>query len=277
MQRPIATGDRDVSLLLRLPIELRRHIYSYVLPHTSRVPVSLQRVAGEPEKSEYNLTFVRETPGTGTWRMQRTLPKTDRETGNEVVWRRGNIAILAANHQVHEECTDMLYGESLFVIDVAFDSIKFRYRWVVPSTNLTPSRSISFLEHFSQRNLMRIKNYIINVEHVDNYTGMIKYNFGGPGLVAGISQKTEDLANLLSVVPYINRLHVHMIDGAISRVRFPSGRIHRVQDENNYTESEKMLNPFRRLYSVRHPQVTGVSVDFAEDLEKCMRSSRVMT
>jgi hypothetical protein len=264
----------DHSPLLRLPVELRRQIYTYILPSTHTFDIRLQRGSGEqPERSEYNLTLVREGLGNGTWKMQKTLPKTDREMGNEVVWRRGNINILVVCKQVHDECADMIYGENVFVIDIAFDSIKFRYRWRT-HTNLTPNRSIPFLNHFSQRNLMRIKKYVINVEHVDDYTGMIKYNIGGRGLTAGVREQVGSLVDLLSVVPNLNRLHIHLIDGAISRIRFPSGRLHRVQDEKNYSQSQAVLDPFRRLYGVRKAEVTGVSEEYSKVLEKSMTDSR---
>ncbi|KAF2181788.1 hypothetical protein K469DRAFT_588152 [Zopfia rhizophila CBS 207.26] len=263
-----------ISPLLRLPIELRRQIYNYILPSTFRLDVRLQGGMGEPEKVEKQLTFVREPLGNGVWKMQQTLPRSNREAGNNIVWRRGTIALLGTNHQIHEECVDMIYGDNTFVIDVAFDSIKFRYRWVLPS-NLTPTRSYSFLDHFSQRNLLRIKNYIINVEHVDDYTGMIKYNCGGRGLTAGIRQQVQNLVDLLSVAPYLHRLHVHLIDGAINRVKFqPSGRIHRVQDEKNYASSQTVLDPFNGLYGVRKAKVTGVSTEYAESLETAMTASR---
>ncbi|KAJ4303052.1 hypothetical protein N0V90_001943 [Kalmusia sp. IMI 367209] len=152
----------------------------------------------------------------------------------------------------------MLYGDNIFVVDVAFDSIRFRQRWRT-ANNLTPGRSYNLLDHFSQRNLLKIKNYIVNVEHVDDYTGMIKYNCGGRGLTAGIRSRVQELVDLLSVVPSLHRLHVHLIDGAISRVRFPSGRVHRVQDVQNYSTSQTVLDPFKGLYGVRKARVTGVS------------------
>ncbi|KAF2115056.1 hypothetical protein BDV96DRAFT_494000 [Lophiotrema nucula] len=265
----------DVSRLLSLPIELRRHIYYYVLPTTSQIPLRYQRPIISSEKPEYSLTLVRSSSRSETWKMQKTPSRVEKETGNDIVWARGSIGILGVCRQICEECLDIIYGESIFVIDVAFDSIKFRFRWLVPSSKLTPSRSMSFLEHFSQRNLLRIKNYVVNVEHVDNYTGMIKYNFGGPGLSAGIRTKVGELADLLSAVPYLTRLQIHLIDGAISRVRFPSGRVHRVQDEQNYSESEKVLNPFMRLYGVRLAKISGVSVEYGEMLEKSLTASRI--
>ena len=258
---------------LRLPIELRRQIYRYILPSTSNIDVRAQRGSGEPEKKEYKLTFVRQSFGDALWQMQKTFPRTDREVGNDIVWRRGTIAILAVNRQIHEECVDMIYGENIFVIDVAFDSIKFRYKWLLPS-RLTPNRTYSFLDHFSQRNLMRVKNYVINVEHVDDYTGMIKYNCGGRGLTAGIRHQVENLVELLGAVPYLHRLHIHLIDGGISRQRFPSGRVHRVQDDRNYAASQTVLDPFRRIFGVVEARVTGVSLEYADSLDKRLTVSR---
>lgn len=274
--RSLFPEPEQVSPFLRLPIELRKQVYQYILPYTSSLDLSLQRRTDEPERSEYNLTFVRESIGPGVWKMQKTLPKTDRETGNDIVWRRGCTKILATNHQIHDECVDMIYGENTFVIDVAFDSIRFRYRWLVESTNLTPKGTKDFLDHFSQRNLLRIKNYIINVEHVDDYTGMIKYNCGGRGLTVGIRDQVQNLVDLLSLVPYLHRLQIHLIDGAISRVRFPSGRVHRVQDESNFSQSQTVLDPLRRLYDVRKAKVTGVSPEYAESLQASMTASRIL-
>lgn len=265
----------DKPPFLRLPLELRALVYDYVLPHTELFDVRFQRGNGDTTpRSEYNLTFVRETPDSnGTWKMQKTLPRSDREVGNEIVWRLGCTSLLATCHQIHDECVDKLYGDNIFVIDVTFDDIKFRQRWRT-ANNLTPGRSYAFLDHFSQRNLMKIKNYIVNVEHVDDYTGMIKYNCGGRGLTAGIRRKVQGLVDLLSVISNLHRLHVHLIDGAISRVRFPSGRVHRVQDVQNFSTSQTVLDPMKGLYGVRKPRVTGVSEMYAKALEEDMAKTR---
>jgi len=205
--------------------------------------------------------------------MLRTLPRADRETGNDIVWRRGCTNLLAVNRHIHEETTDMLYGDNVFVVDVTFDAINFRYRWRT-ANNLTPNRTYRFLEHFSMRNLMRIRNYVVNVESVDDYTGMIKYNCGGRGLPAGIQTRVRELVDLLADVPSLHRLEVHLIDGAISRTKFPSGRVHRVQDEANYVQTQVVLEPFRALHGVRMPKVSGTSDEFAAGLEKSMAALR---
>ncbi|KAF2128484.1 hypothetical protein P153DRAFT_318352 [Dothidotthia symphoricarpi CBS 119687] len=250
MQQPYSSLN-EKSPFLRLPIELRRLIYRSILPHTT--------------------TF--DSNGNGAWRMQKTLPRSDRETGNDIVWYRGCTALLAVNRQVHEETADMLYGENTFVVDVTFDKIGFRYRWRT-ANQLTPSRMYAFLDHFSQRNLIRVKNYVVNVESVDDYTGMIKYNCGGRGLAAGIRGKVQELVDLLAVVPTLQSLEIHLIDGAISRLRFPSGRVHRVQDDANFAQSQMVLDPFRALYGVRKAQVTGVSKEYTEKLEGSITAQR---
>jgi hypothetical protein len=262
-------GHADLPALLRLPIELRRTIYSYILPHATTFDVRLQRSIVPLSRPLYNLTFIRQKNGDGAWKMLRTPPKCERETGNDIVWRRGGTNILAVNKQIHEETADMLYGDNTFVVDVTFDSISFRYRWRT-AMNLTPNRTYPFLEHFSQRNLLRIRNYVINVESVDDYTGMIKYNCGGRGLPAGLRKKVQELVDLLALVPLLHRVGIHLIDGAISRIKFPSGRVHRVQDEAHYAQTQMVLEPFYGLCGVRRAKVSGVSEEYAMALEKSM-------
>ncbi|KAF2630316.1 hypothetical protein BU25DRAFT_408273 [Macroventuria anomochaeta] len=269
-----AKSSNDLSPLLRLPIELRRQIYTTLLPHTLALALRYQRPPSPTPRAEYNLTFVRQpSSSAGSWKMQKTSPKSDRETGNDIVWRRGSTSLLAVNKQIHEEAADMLYGENTFVVDVTFDKILFRYRWRAEN-GLTPSRQFDWLEHFSQRNLMRVKKYVVNVESVDDYTGMIKYNVGGRGLPAGIRAKVRELVDLLVLVRELRRLEVHLIDGDVSRHRFPSGRVHRVQDESHYTQTQTVLDPFRTLYGVRQVQVTGVSEEYAKALETSMAAQR---
>lgn len=271
---PANTSNVELSPLLRLPSELRRQIYASLLPHTLNLALRYQRSPDTVPRAEYNLTFVRQsTSSNGTWKMQKTSPRSDRETGNDVVWRRGCTSLLAVSKQIHEEAADMLYGENTFVIDVAFDKISFRYRWRTEN-GLTPSRTFDWLEHFSQRNLLRVKNYVVNVESVDDYTGMIKYNVGGRGLPAGIRAKVRELVDLLVLVSELRRLEVHLIDGDISRHRFPSGRVHRVQDEGHYAQTQTVLDPFRALYGVRQVQITGVSEEYAKALEVSMTAQR---
>lgn len=267
------TTPAEPSLLLRLPIELRRQIYHCLLPYTLNLAPHHQRPAS-PTRASYNLTFVRQPASrAGSWKMQQTEPKSVRETGNDIVWRRGSTALLAVNRQLHEEAADMLYGDNTFVLDVTFARVAFRCRWRT-GTGLTPSRQLAWLEHFSQRNLLRVKKYVVNVESVDDYTGMTKYNVGGRGLPAGIRARVRELVELMVLVEEVRRLEVHLVDGDISRHRFPSGRVHRVQDESHYQLTQTVLDPFRALSGVRHVQVTGVSEAYAKALEVAMAAPR---
>lgn len=203
--------------------------------------------------------------------MLRTPPRVDRETGNDIVWRRGCTSLLAVNRQIHEEAAEMLYGDNTFVLDLSYEAILFRYRWRT-ANNLTPNRNIALMLQFSQRNLLRMRKYVVNVESVDDYTGMIKYNVGGRGLPAGIRVKVQELVDLLGAVEELHRLEIHLIDGAISRMRFPSGRVHRVLDEGNYRTS--VLDPFGQLVGVRKVKITGAGEGYARDVERKMTVQR---
>jgi hypothetical protein len=251
---------------LRLPIELRRQIYHYILPSTKYVDHRSPWVAGEPSNlGSHDAVASMAQAGLASPAMLRR-----QRVGHDVIWRRGCIAILAVNKQIHDECVDIMYGENTFVLDVSFDSIKFRYKWLLPS-QLIPSRTYCFLDHFSQRNLLHIRNYIINVEHVDDYTGMIKYNCGGRGLTAGIRQQVESLVDMLCIVPYLRRLHVHLIEGNRWQ-QLPSGIRQRAEESRNAMYPRVVLDPFMRIYGVRDARVTGVDVDYTGLLEGQMTS-----
>lgn len=204
--------------------------------------------------------------------MQKTSPLA-RSSGNDIVWRRGCTALLGVNQQIHCEAADMLYGLNTFVLDVTFQTISFRCRWRAES-GLMPSRTLDWGAHFSQRNLRRVRRCVVNVESVDEYTGMVKYNVGGRGLPAGIRARVRELVEMLGLVDELHGLHVHLVDGDISRHRFPSGRVHRVQDESRYAQTQTVLDPLRALCGVRQVQVTGVSDEYAKALEASMAAQR---
>ncbi|KAF2086926.1 hypothetical protein K490DRAFT_18607, partial [Saccharata proteae CBS 121410] len=146
---------------LSLPLEIRNEIYTYLLPRTVKHP-------------------------SGT-RIDRGI-----------VWLRGQTAIMATCHQLNSECMALLYGSNMFVISVGYDRIHFRFRWLLPANhNLSPNRAFSFLDHFSQRTIQLIKNYHIDVEQVDPYTGMIKFNCQGRGLTDGLRSQVQTLVDVL--------------------------------------------------------------------------------
>ena len=128
------TGKRSgpkECLFLKLPIEIRQYIYQLVLPQT---------------------TVLRNREGVAH------------------VWVRGNTSILATCHQVHEEAANFLYGESVFLVEVGFDTIVFRQRHIIRGTSLTPQATPSFLDLLAP-NIHRIRHIAIRVDHVDSYTG----------------------------------------------------------------------------------------------------------
>ncbi|KAF1915465.1 hypothetical protein BDU57DRAFT_518444 [Ampelomyces quisqualis] len=264
----MALPDQDepsrASPFLRLPLEIRRLVYTLLLPHTSTGPPIQPH-----ERPHRFLTCVRRD-GKESWcllNQQQSHPQPPH-------WRRGNTALLAINQQIHDETASMLYSENTFVLEIGFDKIEFKYRWRM-ANGLMPHRDIPWFDNFSQKNLLRVRRYVVTVESGDEYTGMIKYNCGGRGLPAGIRANVNKLAGLMAYVrPNIHHLQIHLMDGAISRAMFPSGRVHRVQDEANYAQTQTVLDPFRRLIDVSKVEVSGVSEEYAEDLTRSMTASR---
>ncbi|KAF2143004.1 uncharacterized protein K452DRAFT_286634 [Aplosporella prunicola CBS 121167] len=205
------------SPLLRLPSEIRGQILEYVLPTTTRIP--------------------------------------SKHDANGLVWLRGHNAVLATCRQLHEEGAAIIYGQNTFVIEVSYDRISFRFRWLLPANcNLAPNRAFSFLDHFSQRNIQRIKNYYIKIDHVDSYTGMIKFNCGGRGLTDGLREKVRQLMTVLRCAGELNRVEVRFVDSS-KRPR----------------DTQVVLEPLLVLREVRRARVRGdVMAEFGEHVERKM-------
>lgn len=204
------------SPFLRLPAELRVQIYGYLLPCTTRVPY----------KHDHGL-----------------------------IWLRGCISLLAVNRQISEECLDLLYGQNIFVIEISYNRIDFRFRWMLPASGLTPNASYSFLDHFSQQNLQRIRKYLIHVELVDSYTGMIKYNCGGSGLYAGLREQVRRLVEALRCAGELRELELCFVDG-----------------QKNPVASQVVLEPLLLLRGVQNVILAGgVTPDFANRLQRRMK------
>ncbi|KAJ9663936.1 hypothetical protein H2201_005418 [Coniosporium apollinis] len=207
------------SPFLRLPLELRQQIYSFVLPASlPHVPKAL----------------------------------------NGVIWRRGHTALLLTNRQISEECLDVIYGRNTFMVDIAYDSITLRYRWRLKSGfAVAPSRAYSSLERFSRANVRRIRKWIVNVEHVDSYLGMIKYNCAGRGLTDGLRMQVKRFVEIISLSTNIVDLKIQYVDGNEGR-----------------SVAETVLEPFRGIHRVRKASVGGaVTPEFAALLRGEMTSS----
>ncbi|KAK5169248.1 hypothetical protein BJ546DRAFT_962837 [Cryomyces antarcticus] len=231
--------------LLTLPLELRREIYSYFLPTTT--------------------TFYVRNP---------LAPYAS--SNKSVIWRRGSTALLRTSRALHNDCIEYIYGSNTFVLTVSYDRVTFKFRFLL-ATGLAPSKDYSFLEHFSARSIARIRNYSITIDHVDSYTGWIKYNCGGSGLSHGIRLRVQKLADALLVVDGIGRLYVRFVNSNLILDDEKRSKVHaRDGVDGTLTETTQMvLEPLRSLLGVRDARVTGaVTKEFARGLEEAMMAPR---
>jgi hypothetical protein len=189
-----------------------------------------------------------------------------------VVWLRGQTALLQVSHQVHEECADLLYGSNAFEIDIKYDSIKFRYAWLIPS-GLRPKVLYDFPSFLSRRNIQRIRNYVLNIEHVDSYTGRIKYNIGGAGLTAGVMDQVGKFVNEVRERKEFGRVVVRLSEGnqVLSEIRRPGLRVHCVERGTNSALAQTVLSPLHFMRTVGWAEVTGsVTPEYAAEIKRAM-------
>ncbi|KAF2841414.1 hypothetical protein M501DRAFT_1000623 [Patellaria atrata CBS 101060] len=229
MREPQIQESSKTSYFLKLPLEIRQEIFSYILPTTFK----------------------------------------DKNHG--IAWRRGHIALLAVNRQLNEECLDLMYGHSTFTIDVTYDSIRFRYQWVLPSL-LCPNKRYPFLTCFPPHLLRLIKYYEISVEHVDGYTGMIKYNCQGPGLTDGLRAQVQKLVEVMVTAGELHRVKIYLSHGNKVLKQIRTVAVFAVERGKNAAVIQTVLDPFRSLKGVRQARVMGTDMqdDFARALEKQM-------
>jgi len=169
-----------------------------------------------------------------------------------------------------------MYGTNTFEIDIKYDGIRFRYTWLLPS-GLRPKLIYPFPNHFLQRNIWRIRHYVINVEHVDSYQGMIKYNCGGPGLTAGVANQVRNFVEEVKNVESFGRVAIRLTDGDINRVLSDLRRVkvHCVERERKKEVTETVLNAFQNMKDVRRVEIFGsVSQEYAIKLEQAMTGPR---
>ena len=115
------------------------------------------------------------------------------DTGTRgIAWIRGHSALLATCRLLYDEGIRFMYGSNPFVIDVVWDKVSFAYQWLL-SNGLIPKRTLAFPSKIAPRNVSQIRQLFVRIHHVDNYTGMVKHNFGGPGLREGLRLQLEQL------------------------------------------------------------------------------------
>ncbi|KXL50769.1 hypothetical protein M433DRAFT_43195, partial [Acidomyces richmondensis BFW] len=190
---------------LQLPLELRQEILSYLLPRTKELAEN--NALGNHAR---NFSAVRKRMAKGMVlpeapalkSINRSIPPNLTVSRNgitipsNVVWQRGNVNILTVCRQLHDECAKMIYGNNTFLLFITFNGITFRFRWLLPS-GLAPSASKSFLDMLPPKYLKLIKRVVVHIDHVDSYTGQIKFNVGGKGLTYGLRRQVQRLVTAL--------------------------------------------------------------------------------
>lgn len=168
------------------------------------------------------------------------LPHTTDAGTRGIAWVRGHCAILATSRRVFNEGIRIMYGRNTFVIDVVWDGVTFAYQWLLP-TGLIPKRTFAFPEKLAKRNVSYIRKLIVRIHHVDNYTGMIKHNFSGPGLRQGLKLQVERLCqDTLQDMYEISHLHIHFQN-----------------DGHKDSVDQQILEPLMQLTKTRTLQLTG--------------------
>jgi hypothetical protein len=119
--------------LLALPLELRRKIYSHLLPRTN-----------------FNIQTYR---------------------GGRTIWEVGNIALFSVCRQLYDECAAMLYGENIFEIRVGYDRVEFVQLRKLKWNGVVPLSTPLFSDFFADRVVKRMRWVVVNIQYVDDYTG----------------------------------------------------------------------------------------------------------
>jgi hypothetical protein len=182
----------------------------------------------------------------------------------------------------------MVYGSNTFLLGVTFSNITFRFRYLLPS-GMAPQREYAFLELMPARYLRRLRRVFISVDHVDSYTGMIKYNVSGKGLVHGIRRQVLKLVCALQPMAISHEdegCEIATTEEEPSRLGLARVVI-RISSGNTVTTSlkaqfgevqrisqdiEQILEPFGHFCGVRDPRVVGaVGQAYARELEERMR------
>ncbi|PNS15542.1 hypothetical protein CAC42_801 [Sphaceloma murrayae] len=239
---------------LRLPLELRQKVYSYLLPS-----------AKAREATSIGLPFGR---GDAESRFQsRKQP---------IIWEKGATNMLCVCRQIHDEYAAIMYGNSVFLIFVKYSSITFRYQWLLPS-GLTPTSDMELLDAFPIKYLELIRQVHVSVDHPDSYTGMIKYNVGGKGLTYGVRKQVEKLAEVFKPRKCspagLNLVQIDLSNGN-EHLDCEKRGIVRARERVQGTEDvQKVLEPLKELRGITSVKISGaVTEAFAADLSEQMTS-----
>ena len=282
--------------LLKLPLELRQQILSYLLPHTQELGSHVDALESHVRNFSAVQKRVRKGMELPPEKKLELSPAKRQNKGNSsnmnvpsnIAWRRGNTSLFAVCRQLHDECADMVYGSNTFLLGVTFSNITFRFRYLLPS-GMAPQREYAFLELMPARYLRRLRRVFISVDHVDSYTGMIKYNVSGKGLVHGIRRQVLKLVCALQPMAISHEdegCEIAATEEEPSRlglarvvIRISSGNTVTTSLKEQFGEVqrisqdiEQILEPFGHFCGVRDPRVVGaVGQVYARELEERMR------
>ncbi|KAK4895047.1 hypothetical protein LTR27_006914 [Elasticomyces elasticus] len=253
--------------LLALPLELRQQILLYLLPRTKEQGVDTDPLARHAR--QFSAVRKREAQGL----VLPNTPPTNNGNSNSsnIVWYRGHTRLFEVCQQLHSECADLVYGTNTFLLFLTYEGIKWRYRWLLPSGQ-APMRNYPFLDLMPPHYMRLVKRVIVHIDLVDGYTGMIKYNVSGQGLVHGLRRQVQRLVSALKPGEdeekrELTRLAVRVSNSAMSDTanrKRQSGKIVDASEE----DLETVLQPFRQLFGVRDASVTGAeTAEYARELE----------
>ncbi|KAI4728185.1 hypothetical protein E4T49_04091 [Aureobasidium sp. EXF-10728] len=254
---------------LRLPYELRAKIYAYLLPYTETMAsagtlISVSSNTSNAASSAHRIHLA-------------GLPSA-KYSANTTLWHRGNTALLAVCKLLHSECAALLYGNNVFVLWVSYDNIQFRFRWVLAS-GLAPSGAFDFLQLVKGRYLGLVRRLVVTVDVVDEYTGMIKYNVGGSGLVHGLKLQVAKLVTAFKDAEQeegIKRLTLRLQNG---NEGVPEGEKRgigktREREVRSIEEVQGVLEPLKQLTGLRELVLCGAITDaYKADLLKSMTAT----
>jgi len=120
---------------------------------------------------------------------------------------------------------------------------------------------------------------VVTVDVVDEYTGMIKFNVGGSGLVHGLKLQVAKLIKALRKVEGeegLRRLTVRLqngSDGVPDGVKRGISRA-RDRDVRSIDEVQGVLEPLKELSGLREVVLFGaITETYKEDLKKSMMAT----
>ena len=142
------------------------------------------------------------------------LPCTIPSPEKHIVWLRGNTSMMLVCRQMYEECRGLMYGRNWFLIDIHYDRLIFNYQWLIVTDvsmanygrnlgpeyktepcchELIPSRKFDFISHFSTETRALMKKFVVRMNLIDSYEGMIKHNISTDRkLRIGLAEKFEE-------------------------------------------------------------------------------------